>query len=143
MDLDRFLNLGNLASTVQGWWGDSVSLVKTRGGGTGIAFASPPGVTGGDIERALARYRIPVWGRRVTGHINIDGVRWRTWSLRTESHRADWARYIIWRAHCRVCNDPNPQNAEWAASHTDLPPSWDEQNGQARRARRAAKNRFW
>jgi len=156
MDLDGFLNLGNLASTIHGWLGDGASLIHERGGGTGIAFASPPGVTGGDVERALARYQIPVWGRRVTGHITVDGVQWGTWSLRTESHRADWARYIIWRAHCRVLHDPNPQNAEWAAGHSDLPPSWAEQangvadgnlhagdNQQAKQAKRVSKNRFW
>ncbi len=138
MDLDRFLNFWNLASTIQGWLGDGLSLLRRRGAGVGIEFAAPDDQTGGSVERALARYQIPIWGRRVTGHAEIAGQKWRTFSLRTEAHRADWARYIIWRTGCQVLRDPNPNNASWAARHSNLPPAWAEQA-----ARRATPRRRW
>lgn len=132
MDLDRFLNIFNWITSAEGVLGDVFSLVRQRGGGVGIAFAAPTGKTGGDIERALARYKIPVWGRRVTGLVDVGkSEKWDGYSLRTEANRADWARYIIWRAGGYVINDPNPDNATWAAKYTNLPPAWADGPGRA------------
>jgi len=137
MDWLAFWNFWNWIDTVEGWLGDLAALARRRGGGVGIAFTSPPGLPGAGIERILKRYKIPVWGRRVTGHVKqADGSSWVAYSLRTEANRADWARYIIWRAGAQVDNDPNPHNATWAAQHTDLPPAWGDgpRPGQAERS---------
>lgn len=134
MDLDKFLNYFNLIDAIDGVRGDLFSLVRRRGRGVGIAFALPDGISAGDIERTLARYRIPAWGRRVTGEVNVGGPEpWRGFSIRTEAHRADWARYIIWRAGGKVLTEPNAKNATWAARHTDVPPPWAEQPRGARK----------
>lgn len=138
MDIDRFLNFWNVIDSLDGVRGDLVSLVRRRGRGVGIAFACPDAQCGGTVERALARYAIPIWGRRVTGLVDVGGPEpWRGFSLRTEANRADWTRYIIWRLGCHVIDDPNPDNARWAARHTDLPPAWRDN---ARRIGRPVKD---
>jgi hypothetical protein len=128
MPLDDVLDLFNLIDRAEGWLAGALTLVphRHRNG----AWHWQPGMreirvdrasnTGGEAERCLARYHIPVHGRRITSAEAIFLVR---------ASQAEFAEYNLPRAglvlgpqHRMI----NPDNARWAARHNGPAPAWDD-----------------
>ena len=74
--------------------------------------------TGADVERLLRRYRIAVFGRRITDRYAL---------LSVPSRQARWAEYVLLRAGI-VPDGPllDARNAAWAGRHAhgQAPPAW-------------------
>ena len=108
MNLDDFLDIFNWASRVEGLVSSVLHFDKRRasegppviGLATELALSATgmaswtfrvrrdQGWTGGDVERLLNHYAIPIWCRRVTGQNFI---------LSVPSRQANWAEYLILR----------------------------------------------
>lgn len=105
-----------------------------RGRGSAqIEFTPPAGTSAGDMERTLWRYKIPVYGRQALGKVEVEGVKYQRFALRTTQTQRNWAEYVLLRAGAYVWNLHDPRNAQWAAQFQGPPPAWADgpQPGQA------------
>ncbi|MGE5603650.1 MAG: hypothetical protein ACM30E_11400 [Nitrososphaerales archaeon] len=138
MELDDFLDAFNWIDRITGLVSSVIHLdTKAAAAGpplVGLAFevarsASGAGAwsfylrrsagwTGGDVERLLQHYAIPVWGRRVTGQHYV---------LSVPRRQANWAEYLILRRGMPLegplLNLDNRRHAEKYAPG-DQPPAW-------------------
>lgn len=117
------LDAANLIDRIHGL------LLTAKHGGSHAFRIDRSKWTGAEVERLLKRYKIPVFGRRVTTNHAIFLV----------SHKqAAWAEYVMLRAGI-VPDGPlvNPKNAGWAARHApgQPPPAWADRPRPARRKR--------
>lgn len=136
MDLDTFLDKFNWIDRVEGLLYGATTLLPSRNL-RGRIIISPglfeihterynkDGVidyTGGDAERELARFSIPVHGKRVTGKEFIFVV---------PRVHAEHAEYILCRKGIQMGPDHvwfEPRNAQWAARHSDPQPAWSDRD---------------
>ena len=133
MELDDFLDKFNLIDRIDRAIGMALSFVPyqpTRKGHPAGALRVAPGMfeisiergdadqTGGQAERILRKYGIPIWGRRVTSREFIMTVR---------ARQADWAEHVLLRegivfaGRHRWHDDRAPA---WAGRHADPVPAW-------------------
>jgi hypothetical protein len=138
MNLDDFLDFFNWISRAEGLVSSVLHYDKKRAAAgppiVGIAselalsatgmsvwtfhIARNQGWTGGDAERLLKRYAIPIWGRRVTGQHFIFSV---------PRRQANWAEYLILRRGMTLDGQLyNPDNVRYAQKYApgDQPPAW-------------------
>lgn len=74
--------------------------------------------TGGDAERLLARYHIPIHGRR---------VRHREFIFSVPRQQAAWAEYLLLRGGIQLAASHrmiDPRNVRWAMRHAGPVPAW-------------------
>lgn len=138
MNLDDFLDVFNLIDRVEGIVSSVAHFDKRRAMagppllGLGVEFAASAsglatwtfhvrrdcGWSGGDVERLLNHYAVPVWGRRVTGEHFI---------LSVPRRQANWAEYLILRRGMSL-EGPlfNSDNQRYAQKYApgDQPPAW-------------------
>lgn len=142
MNLDDFLDIFNLASRVEGLVSSVLHFDKRRASNgppvvglarelavsaTGLAswtFRIPRdrGWTGGDVERLLNHYAVPIWCRRVTGQHFI---------LSVPKRQANWAEYLILRRGMPLEGTLfNPDNQRYAMKYApgDQPPAWADRD---------------
>lgn len=151
MDLDTFLDAFNWISRVEG----AVSSVlhfdrrKAAEGPVGVGFVTElarsasgagswtfhivrdAGWTGGDAERLLNHYAIPIWGRRLTG---------RHFILSVPRRQANWAEYLLLRRGMSLEGDLfNPDNQRYAQKYApgDQPPAWADRGRETPDAQRS------
>jgi hypothetical protein len=138
MDLDDFLDHFNWLSRVEGVMssvihfdkrkaadgpplvGAVMQIARSATGADAWTFhvVRNQGWTGGDVERLLDRYAIPVWCRRVTGRYFI---------LSVPRRQANWAEYLILRRGMSLEGTLfNPDNQRYAQKYApgDQPPAW-------------------
>lgn len=82
--------------------------------------------TGGEVEALLKRYKVAVFGRRITDRYALFSV---------PRKQAEWAEYIMLRDGIDH-EGPllNPRNVEWAARHMpgQAPPPWADRRREVR-----------
>lgn len=138
MNLDDFLDIFNLASRVEGLVSSVLHFDRRRASegppvvglvkelalsATGIGswtfrIRRDQGWTGGDVERLLNHYAIPIWCRRVTGQHFI---------LSVPRRQANWAEYLILRRGMQLEGTLfNSNNLRYAMKYApgDQPPAW-------------------
>jgi hypothetical protein len=145
MNLDDFLDAFNLIDRVEGFaasilyfdrrraaagapvLGMATELMRSASGLGSWTFhiARDGAFTGGDVERLLNHYAIPVWGRRLTGLHYV---------LSCPRRQANWAEYLILRRGMQL-DGPlfNPNNQRYAKKYApgDQPPAWIDRGGAA------------
>lgn len=99
-------------------------ILSLRHGGAHTFRFDRTTTTGADVERLLRRYKIRVFGRRITSKHAM---------LSVPSKQAAWAEYVLLRAGI-VPDGPmlDPRNAAWAGRHAhgQAPPAWrDRKDG--------------
>lgn len=142
MNLDDFLDVFNLASRVEGLVSSILHFDKRRAsqgppvlGVAGELARSATGAaswtfrvrrdlgwTGGDVERLLNHYAIPIWCRRVTDKHFI---------LSVPRRQANWAEYLILRRGMPLEGELfNPDNQRYAMKYApgDQPPAWADRD---------------
>jgi hypothetical protein len=146
MKLDDFLDAFNVIDRVEGFVssifhydrreaskglpvvGHLVEIGKSAAGAGSWTFRvrQETGWTGGDAERLLNHYAVPVWGRRVTGDHYI---------LSVPTRQANWAEYLILRRGM-ILDGPlfNPDNQRYAQKYApgDQPPAWADRRREPR-----------
>ena len=146
MELDDFLDAFNWIDRIEGFassivhadWrkasagppvlGFAAEFVRSAAGAASWTFRIPrdSGWAGGDVERLLNHYAIPIWGRRVTGQHFI---------LSVPSRQANWAEYLILRRGMTLDGRLfNPDNARYAKKYApgDQPPAWADRGREPR-----------
>ena len=94
-------------------------ILSLRHGGAHTFRFDRTTTTGADVERILRRYKIRVFGRRITSKHAM---------LSVPSKQAAWAEYLLLRAGAPVVTRFDARNAAWAARHPagQLPPAWKD-----------------
>lgn len=130
MGLDDFLDKFNLIARLEGMvsrtlhWDKSApflpALLASASGYDEWTFhiRNDAGFTGGDAERLLNHYAIPIWCRRVTDQHFI---------LSTPRRQANWAEYLLLRRGFVLDGALfNPDNGRYAGRHApgSTPPAW-------------------
>ena len=146
MKIDDFLDAFNLIDRIEGFVSSIAHLDKKRAaaGPPVVGFAAEiarsavgagswsfnlrreSGFTGGDAERLLNHYAIPIWGRRVTGDHYI---------LSVPIRQANWAEYLILRRGMVLDGRLfNPDNQRYAQKYApgDQPPAWADRGRERR-----------
>jgi len=142
MNLDDFLDIFNLASRAEGLVSSILHFDKRKASSgppvvgvarelalsaTGLSswtfrIRRDEGWTGGDVERLLNPYAIPIWCRRVTGQHFI---------LSVPRRQANWAEYLILRRGMPLEGALfNPDNQRYAMKYApgDQPPAWADRD---------------
>lgn len=146
MKLDDFLDAFNWIDRIEGFFSAIAHFDRKRAAGgppvLGVAAelarsASGAGswtfhvrrdgpFNGGDAERLLGRYAVPIWGRRVTGDHFI---------LSVPVRQANWAEYLLLRRGIVLDGRLfNPDNQRYALKYApgDEPPAWADRGRQPR-----------
>lgn len=146
MNMDDFLDAFDLINRAEGLVSRVLHFDRRRaaGGTPAVGFAlelaksaigaeewtfqlrRDSGWCGGDAERLLKHYGVPIWGRRFTGKHFVFSI---------PRRQANWAEYLLLRRGMTL-DGPlfNPDNQRYALKYApgDQPPAWADRGREPR-----------